>query len=276
MVTEPALDPLTAPTDAAHTDAALGRALEDLAHRAWPPIRERHLRGWVLRESRGSSRRGNSVWARDRVDDLPAALREVRSFYSEAGLPPTFQITPMSQPEELRRCLDDAGYDDSGATDVCVADLDDLLAAIGGRASGGDGSVTVTLDPYPTPTWLEVAGQVLSTFGVERPGSLAVLGSLTAPTRYALLRRNSEPVAVGRAVSERGWMGIYSMATLPAARGYGAARAVLGALADWATDTGARRATLQVEQTSTAARRLYAGLGFQPVYRYTYRRAPTS
>jgi GNAT superfamily N-acetyltransferase len=276
VVTDPAPDPLVAPTDVADIDPALGRALEELAHRAWPPIRERRLDGWVLRESRGSSRRGNSVWARAPVTDLIAALREVRKFYTEAGLPPTFQITPVSQPSSLRDALDGAGYDDGGATDVCVADTDDLLAALGHGPLTGDGRMTVTLATHPSPTWLEVAGQVLSTFSSQRPGSLSVLSALTAPTCYALLRIDSRPVAVGRAVSERGWMGIYSMATLPAARGHGAARSVLAALTDWATDAGARRAYLQVEETSTEARRLYVNVGFRPAYRYTYRRAPQS
>ncbi|MBL7520861.1 GNAT family N-acetyltransferase, partial [Frankia sp. CNm7] len=53
--------------------------------------------------------------------------------------------------------------------------------------------------------------------------------------------------------------------------GGGGATAVLAALARWAVLAGARRAYLQVEQDNAAARRLYAGRGFLPVYRYTYR-----
>jgi GNAT superfamily N-acetyltransferase len=64
------------------------------------------------------------------------------------------------------------------------------------------------------------------------------------------------------------------MATLPAARGQGAATTVMAALAGWAAGVGAGRALLQVEEQSTAARRIYAALGFLPVYRYTYRRKP--
>jgi GNAT superfamily N-acetyltransferase len=62
-----------------------------------------------------------------------------------------------------------------------------------------------------------------------------VTGSLQRP---ALSRRalavDGTPVAVGRAVAERGWAGVFGMATLPAARRRGAATAVLASLAAWA------------------------------------------
>lgn len=40
-------------------------------------------------------------------------------------------------------------------------------------------------------------------------------------------------VAVGRVVADEGWAGVFGMATLPRARGKGAGRSVLAALADW-------------------------------------------
>jgi GNAT superfamily N-acetyltransferase len=247
-------------------EIGLATELEELAHRAWPPLRERSLDGWVLRESAGSSRRGNSVWAHGEVAELPAAIRAVERFYGQAGLPPTFQITPVARPAALHEALDAAGYDDGGPTDVCVADLAGLRAAgLRPRTRRAE---------RPDESWLGLAGEVLTTFAEQRVGSLAVLARLTLPALYVTAVVDGTPVAVGRGVLDGTWLGIYSMATLPAARGHGAARAVLDQLADWAGGLGAERAYLQVEQVSTAARRLYARLGFRPVYRYTYRRRP--
>jgi GNAT superfamily N-acetyltransferase len=268
-------------------DTDLSRELEGLAHRAWPPLRERQVGGWVMRESAGSSRRGNSVWARGDVDNLAIALDEVRAFYAAAGLPPTIQITPVSLPSGIHQALDTAGFDDTGSTDVCTADLADLAERLavatvhtrpaGERTPEATGSVgvngtgTIMFDAVDD-TWLDIAGRVLSTFAQQRAGTLTVLANLTATAKYALCVMDGVPVAVGRGVVDGDWLGVYSMATVPAARGQGAARAVLTGLVTWAAGMGASRAYLQVEQGSGAARRLYAALGFQPVYRYSYRR----
>lgn len=267
-------------------DTPLARRLEELAHRAWPPLRQDAWEGWVLRESAGSSRRGNSVWARGGVSDLPTALAAVRAFYATAGLPPTFQITPVSMPAALHGALDAAGFDDAGPTDVCVAGIDGIRTALATvdepstRVASDTASrplIEVVVLDVPDDRWLAMAGRVLSTFGPQRDGTLAVLTTVTLPQRYVTVLADGKPVGVGRGTLDGGtlddgWLGVYSMATLPGARGRGVARRSLAALVDWAATNGVSHAYLQVEESSRAARALYASLGFRPVYRYSYRR----
>ncbi|MCM3886383.1 GNAT family N-acetyltransferase [Frankia sp. R82] len=264
-------DPLVAPrAGLTAADMALARELEVVAHRAWPPLRVTELGGWTLRASAGASRRGNSVWAHGDVPDLPAALAAVADFYTAVGLPPTFQQTPVSRPGGLTGALDAAGFDDTGPTDVCTA----RLAGLAGPGTIRSPSLRVVCASVPDEAWLTVAGRVLATFDTQRAGTLAVLATLRLPTTYVTASMDGVPVAVGRGVADGRWLGIYSMATLPAARGQGAARRVVAALASWASQQGATHAYLQVEEVSTVARRLYAELGFRPVYRYSYRRGP--
>jgi GNAT superfamily N-acetyltransferase len=263
--------------------AALTAELELAAFRGWSAPRVEVIDGWVLRDSDGATRRGNSVWPRADVADLPAALAAVERFYAVAGRPAIFQLTPVSRPAGLRDALDAAGYQaESGPTDVCVASVAGILGAAAGRAeraaprSGGVAPRTRLAD-RPDETWLDVcADGGMSMFGAHRAASVAVLARITTPTVYVTATMDGTPVGVGRGVVDGDWLGIYSMATLPAARGQGAATAVLAALGTWAGGVGARRAFLQVEQSSAAARRIYAALGFLPVYRYTYRRLPRS
>jgi GNAT superfamily N-acetyltransferase len=80
-------------------------------------------------------------------------------------------------------------------------------------------------------------------------------------------------VAVGRAVGDTGWAGVFGMATLPRARGQGAARRVLAALAAWAGAHEAGRLYLQVERDNVPALRLYGQAGFRDLCRYHYRLA---
>ncbi|MFD0856602.1 GNAT family N-acetyltransferase, partial [Actinomadura adrarensis] len=75
------------------------------------------------------------------------------------------------------------------------------------------------------------------------------------------------------AVADDGWTGVFGMATLPLARGSGAARCVLAALAEWAIDQRADNMYLQVENNNVAALRLYEQAGFTPVSEYHYRTA---
>lgn len=273
-------DALTAPGAGEPADLPLVRDLEERSHRAWVPLRTEAVGGWLLRSSAGASRRGNSVWARRPVSDLPAAMAAVERFYAAAGIPPTFQISPAFAPADLRATLDRDGYGDTGPTDVAVTRLAALRPTAGrpgssgsGPAPVGEGGLTVVSRPGIDGDWLAAVSPVMTTFGPEqRINTLAVLSRLVVGQLYVTASLDGRPVAAGRGTLDAGWLGIYSMATLPEARGRGAATAVLGHLADWAAGNGATRAYLQVEQKSAAARRLYAGLGFRPVYRYSYRR----
>ena len=69
-------------------------------------------------------------------------------------------------------------------------------------------------------------------------------------------------------------VGLFDVATAPAARRRGVARRVTAALLAWGAAEGARTAYLQVAEENAAARALYAGLGFRPAYRYVYAVAP--
>ncbi|MDQ1647248.1 MAG: hypothetical protein QOJ50_3432 [Cryptosporangiaceae bacterium] len=91
------------------------------------------------------------------------------------------------------------------------------------------------------------------------------------PSAYARAMAGDEVVAVGRAVADTGWAGLFGMATIPRARGTGAARTVLAALATWANTQRADRLYLQAARDNTAALRLYARAGFTELAAYHYR-----
>lgn len=78
-------------------------------------------------------------------------------------------------------------------------------------------------------------------------------------------------VAVGRAVEDTGWVGVFGMGTVATARGRGAASSVLAALASWAGGRGARLLYLQVEREDEVARALYDSAGFVELAGYHYR-----
>lgn len=108
----------------------------------------------------------------------------------------------------------------------------------------------------------------LDKVGVRLLDELA--GRATAPTLVAPSGAG-HAVALGFAVAERGWAGIFGMGTRPEARRQGAASAVLHTLASWAAEQHAPRLYLQVEVDNAPARSLYTGAGFVDAYGYHYR-----
>lgn len=113
---------------------------------------------------------------------------------------------------------------------------------------------------------------------VEREADL--LRRVRLPSAYATVFAGREPIAIGRAVADDGWTGVFGMATASAARRQGAARLVLAAIANWAGEHGAPRLYVQVERSNTPAVRLYEAVGFSGLAAYHYRvrdeRAPTA
>lgn len=134
------------------------------------------------------------------------------------------------------------------------------------------GSPPVRLDDRPTRAWYDVWHAVHGHGGVPR-AEQDMLGRVEQPSAYACAMVGDYVVAVGRAVADTGWAGVFGMATLPAARGKGAARNVLAALADWAGACKADRMYLQVERDNIPALRLYERTGFTEICAYHYRTA---
>jgi N-acetylglutamate synthase len=98
-----------------------------------------------------------------------------------------------------------------------------------------------------------------------------VLARIEPPTAYA---RAPGDLGVGVAVCERGWAGLFCVATAASARRRGIAGHVVHALTTWAVERGARRLYLQVASANAAAHAFYERAGFTRSHGYHYRAAP--
>jgi N-acetylglutamate synthase len=131
------------------------------------------------------------------------------------------------------------------------------------------GSLRVRLDDRRTWAWFEIWRAV---HGHGDSGSeWKMLDRVERPSACACAMIGGDVVAVGRAVADTGWAGVFDMAALPEARGKGAARTVLAALALWAGAHEADHLYLQVERDNIPALRLYERAGFGGICDYHYR-----
>jgi len=100
----------------------------------------------------------------------------------------------------------------------------------------------------------------------------------THDEQRALIAMNPDAFFVPSYVGSKGWIGVVggfrrhdptevqliSMWVDPRARGTGAARALIRAVATWGDDVGARRVVLFVQEVNTPGQALYLKAGFHP------------
>ena len=241
--------------------------IERQAFDCWPAGEVEPLGDWQLRANRGVTNRANSVWAAGEPG-LPteAAIAAVERFYAARGQLPIFQLSPLTRPEELERALEGRGYETFAPVTVRVAS-----AIEAGQGEPREG-LEIECHGDLHEDWFAMSG----TMGRYQGESVLVyrrmMERISPRACFALARRAGEPVGVGLGVHGRGWVGIFSMLTLPEHRGLGIGREILREIAHWAAVRGGNHLYLQVEEENEAAQALYSGAGFQTLYRYRYRR----
>ncbi len=246
------------------------RSLQEKAARALPAEHVEHVGGWWLRHSTSSAWWAGTVLphADAGPDELVRRVAGAERFYAVHGTAARFQITPWVCPAALDTLLAERGYGHESPVSLRVAAARQVLE------QASTDSLLVRLDDDPTSAWFEV-WHAMSGHAGDRRAEWDMLGRVKRPSAYASAMLGNDVVAVGRVVADDGWAGVFGMATLPHARGNGAGRGVLAALADWATAHDADGLYLQVECGNIPALRLYDGAGFSEVCRYHYRTAPS-
>lgn len=257
--------------------------LQERAARAVPSEAVETDGGWWLRYAPGTTWWSGTVLphtaahaahrasARDTSghDALAARVERAERFFAARGVPARFQITPGACPEGLDAFLAGRGYRWAYPAELRAA----AASEVQGCASPGP--LRVEAVERPTAEWFDVWRAVHGDTGAPwSEGSArewAMLGRVEPPSTHVCAYSGGRAVAVGRAVAEGVWAGVFSMGTLPDARGTGAARQVLTELATWSLRQGADRMYLQVEKGNEAAIKLYTKAGFREVCTYHYR-----
>ncbi|HEY9470681.1 MAG TPA: GNAT family N-acetyltransferase [Propionibacteriaceae bacterium] len=245
--------------------------LQERAARALPAAAQQNVDGCWLRytDSKGTWWAG-AVLMHGRVPSRQLAERiaVAEDFYLIHGEPARFQVCPACPPD-----LDDTLMRRRYRLESVVSLLVINAAQLAGRPLAP--SLRVELKEQADAEWFQLFISALAP-GVDPAPERRLLQRVEGRSAYATVSVSGYPIAVGRAVADTGWVGVFSMATLPDARRRGAGGAVLAALADWAVSQGFSRLYLQVEQNNTAALRLYRRAGFEKACRYHYRIATPS
>jgi N-acetylglutamate synthase len=243
------------------------RGLQERAARALPAEHVEVVDGWWLRHAPNCSWWAGTVLPHGVAEPggLVDRVVEAEKFYARHGATARFQISPPACPDGLDDMLAERGYRRHSPVSLQAASTARVLEQV------PTGSLRVCVDDRPTRAWVEV-WRAASGHGDSR-AERDTLARVEPPTAYACAMSGDDVVAVGRAVADTGWAGVFGMATLPRARGRGAARDVLAALAGWAGAHDADSMYLQVECDNLPALRLYERTGFREICGSHYRSA---
>jgi ribosomal protein S18 acetylase RimI-like enzyme len=236
------------------------RALQERAARAQPIEHTEYWSGWRYGRTRSGAWWRGSVIPHGEPADLLAQVEHAEATYAAWDMTVSFQISPGLCPGGLDALLESRGYRRSGPILLQCAASGDVPAP--SRATPFD----VRVDEAPTDAWLEALRGVHA--HIDPDDERTRLERLDLPAAYASASLGAKVIAVGRAVADTGWTGLFALATLPEARGLGAGRDVLGALAAWSAARGTPNLYLQVEGDNEPALRLYAKAGFTTALTY--------
>lgn len=237
------------------------------------------LDGWVLRFSKGFTKRANSIVplyeSTDTRFDAGAILDKIRyceNLYAREQLQTIFRLTSITEqppgqagtpPESptLDQVLAQRGYALEEANWVLTRPL---------VAQTTDaGATTVTL--VPLDQWLDAYCQLTGMQQPVRGLHNLILQAISGTCGFAVLMHNEKPVACGLGVVERELLGLFDIFTHADHRRQGLAHTLITGLFNWAAEQGATHTYLQVLRENSAATTLYKRLGFSLSYEYWYR-----
>ena len=247
----------------AEPDLAAVRRFEAAGFRAWPAASVHYDGTWVIRLTAGyPAKRLNSVNPLDPGDlsDLSSRIARADRRFEAYGRRLTFRLSPLSG-TGLAEHLDDRGWSRFSESTVLGVPL---------AAAPLDGAV----DQLPLKDVATFTAAVLHVRGLEPPLRAALselIGRIRPEIGLFVLEKGGSPVATTICVRDNDLAGCFEIATHPDERGKGHARRLVLSALKWAKARGARQAWLQVETDNQPAQGLYAGLGFEEIYRYHYR-----
>lgn len=241
--------------------------VEELSINGWPALQQILLDGWVLRFSGGYTRRANSINPlASGVRPLPDKVALCEQLYAERGRPAIFRIPGIAPDRALDRLLDERGY--AARDETCV-----LLAPR--LQTSGASDPGVRIEPTGAPDWWEAHTRFSALSPDQSRLARAITDLIPYPVRFAAMMEDDQIRAIALLVLQGEHLCIHAVATDPAYRRAGFGRRTLTALLEWAATRGARHGYIQVVADNSAARALYAGLGFrEELYRYHYRMPP--
>ena len=245
--------------------------MENAARDAWPALEEEQLSYGVLRYSRGTDRRSNSLSLYPHAEyETDKLIDAAEKFFAERDAVPIVRVVqPKGITLDSIGAIDGAlelrGYEKQAPTLSMLLDLESNLET---KASMEVDSI----ERVDVGSWLQ-AWYTLTGRNLEKIDVHKALLEKSKLSHLFLLKHEIKgaPMSSGMAVYANQSMGLFGISTASEHRKMGHALELINSLLCWGGAKGARFAYLQVEESNQAAINLYQKLGFKRSYSYWYR-----
>jgi len=247
---------------------ALAWRIEETCLNAWPAVRQVLFGDWLLRFSRGLSRRANSANPlRADVRDMGKSIAAFEALYRAQQLPTIVRIPSIIKVSAVHR-LEQAGYLAEGETLTLYSDI----ATVASQKDPGCEVLT-----NPSAEWLTAMAAMQGRTGAENATYAEIVGLIAIPTGFAMVRSEGEIVALAYGAVHEDLLCLESVITDQRHRGRGHARRLLATLIGFGVQLGAKGVCVQVLAENAPGKALYHSLGLkEEIYRYHYRREPSA
>lgn len=244
------------------------RYLEEAALNAWPGLQTFLLDGWVVRWADGYTKRANSatpLYPGSGKWDLEIKVDWCEEFFQARNLPAVFRLLPFHpDAAALDHLLAAQKYEYLDETRHLILDLDQWAGEPSQRASMLPGRSGLD-------SWFR-SFHALHTGRTDHVNHLKIVQASLGQKCPMVLMVEGKVVACGLGILQDGLFGLFDIVTDEGERGRGYARELVASMLDWAIQSDASTAYLQVTTHNDPANRLYARFGFVEAYRYWYRR----
>jgi ribosomal protein S18 acetylase RimI-like enzyme len=239
------------------------RRIEEASLNAWPALQQMLFDGWLLRFTKGYTKRANSVNPLCGSSmNAEEKIELCERLYAEKAQPAIFRLTPLASPGDLDHILARHRYRHIDLTSVQHLDL---------RSQAMQAEPSVELRHATVDNWLDTFCRLSAAPRAQHHTHQEILQAIPAKRLLAVLADSDTIVACGLGVLEHEYFGLFDLVTDPQQRNKGYGAKLVVSMLRWAQEHAAAHAYLQVMQSNAPAQHLYAKLGFEEVYQYWYR-----
>ncbi|MGE5632855.1 MAG: GNAT family N-acetyltransferase [Caulobacteraceae bacterium] len=239
------------------------RHIEEMSMNAWPALQTMVYDGWILRFSKGYTKRANSVNPIYESSENPEKkILMCEELYKSQGLNTVFKMTSESHPEGLDDMLSQKGYNDEAYTSVQVAVLNKF-----------EGIIPKNIVVYNSlnEKWLEQISCLSDVKEADEETLKRMISRIITEKFFVELKLEGRTAGCGMGVLQGDYLGIFDIIIDSGDRCKGYGKALVDSMLSIGKAKGAKYAYLQVLLDNEPALKLYSSLGFKEVYKYWYR-----
>lgn len=237
------------------------RKIEECSFNALPAQQSLHYDGWLIRMTANGPKRANSINVLS-ASTLPLKQKfdYCKTLFAQKGVPLIFRLTGHEYNAELDAFLQSVGMRKIDESVVMTHDLSHLALC-----------ADPTYRELDADAWIAQMMALDSSPQARKLAHADLLRMLTLPAIHGSMQFEGRCAAIGLAVPDGDYAGLFDIMTAPDSRRNGYARLLTTRLLQRAKELRAQTAYLQVVASNRAALGLYQSLGFEASYRYWYR-----